>query len=82
MEETKLAKVKEYLSRKFLLAVACLGSGYYLVLAGKDVSEWAILVGVVLTFYNGANVAERYAEFKAGKMSLSQREVMQDGQPA
>lgn len=74
-----LSKVKEYFSRKFLLAVACLWLGFYLINHNKDVADWAMLVGVVLTFYNGANVAERFAELKSDKMLLQQREVMQHG---
>jgi hypothetical protein len=48
MKKPKLswAKVADYFSRKFILAVATLGFGYHLVLKDKDVEGWAILVGV------------------------------------
>lgn len=55
----KLTKAKEYFSRKFILAVGTLAFGYHLVLRDKDVEGWAILVGVVLAFYNGSNVMEK-----------------------
>lgn len=59
-----LEKVKEYFSRKFVLAISTLLLGYKLVLDGKDIEGWAILVGVVLAFYNGSNVAEKMAEMR------------------
>lgn len=64
-------KIREYFSRKFVLAGASLGFGYHLVLIGKDIEGWAILVGVVLAFYNGSNVAEKFTTLKGGKVTLS-----------
>lgn len=71
-----LMKVKEYFSRKFLLAVSCLGLGYHLVLNGKEIGDWALVVAVVLGFYNGSNVVEKFAEIKTGKFTMTQKETM------
>jgi hypothetical protein len=59
-----LGKFADYFSRKFLLACASLVSGAYITLKGMDVLGFSALVGVVLTAYNGANVAETYAAVK------------------
>lgn len=57
-------KLIEYFSRKFVLALACLGGGFYLVLYEKPLGEFVALAGVVLAFYNGANVAQDYVNMK------------------
>lgn len=62
-----LDKFKVYFSRKFLLAITCLAFGWYLILENRDVSEWATLCGVVLAFYNGSNVAEKYVDYRQSR---------------
>lgn len=57
-------KLLEYASRKFVLALACLGGGFYLLLQDKDIGGFVALAGVVLGFYNGANVAQDYVNAK------------------
>lgn len=57
-------RVGSYFSRKFVLAVLVLVAGLYLQLAGHDLEGYAILAGVTLTAYNGANVAETFAAVK------------------
>ncbi len=53
-------KIAEYFSRKFVLAILGMGSGFYLVIVdkGADLLAYTGLVGVVLAFYNGANVTQ------------------------
>ena len=63
---TILSKILEYFSRKFVLALACLGGGFYLVLLGKPIGEFVALTGVVLGFYNGANVAQDFVHAYKG----------------
>lgn len=63
---TILQKTLEYFSRKFVLALACLGGGFYLVLNGKPLGEFVALAGVVLAFYNGANVAQDFVHAYKG----------------
>ena len=55
-----LAKGREYLSRKFVLAALSLGGGFYLTITqdADKIYAFATLVGVVLAFYNGSNTAE------------------------
>lgn len=57
-------RVGSYFSRKFVLAVLALVSGLYLQFHGHDLEGYAILAGIVLTAYNGANVAETFASVK------------------
>jgi len=57
---TLLHKTLEYFSRKFVLALSSLGGGFYLILKDKDIVQYVALAGVVLAFYNGANVAQDY----------------------
>lgn len=54
------AKLLDYASRKFVLAVLSLGGGFYLTITqdADKVYAFATLVGVVLAFYNGSNTAE------------------------
>lgn len=63
-----LTKLLEYFSRKFVLAVAGMGTGFYLVLAGhgSDLMSYTGLVIGVLGFYNGANVWQEYVTAKHG----------------
>lgn len=58
-------KVIEYFSRKFVLAALSLVGSFVLVWYEKDVGGWAMAMGVVLGFYNGANVFQTYVESKA-----------------
>lgn len=60
-------KLLEYFSRKFVIAIISLGCGYGLLIADKALGDWAMLVGVVMAFYNGSNVAETFAQVKLGK---------------
>lgn len=62
-------KIAEYISRKFILAVLGMGSGFYLVITGKggDLGAYTGLVATVLGFYNGANVAQDWLSVRAGK---------------
>lgn len=55
-----MSKLLEYVSRKFVLALAGLGTGFYLVVSGHggDLGSYTGLVATVLGFYNGANVAQ------------------------
>jgi hypothetical protein len=62
-----LLKLLEYASRKFVLALACLGGGFYLILQDKDIGGFVALAGVVLGFYNGANVAQDYVNYRKEK---------------
>jgi hypothetical protein len=64
-----LAKVGDYFSRKFVLAVGSLSAGVYLAIHKIDLNGFIGLVAVVLTAYNGANVAEVVAAYKANKLS-------------
>lgn len=64
-----LERFKSYFSRKFILAGTTLGMGYHLVLAEKDIEGWALLAGVVLAFFNGADVTEKIAAMRTGKSS-------------
>ena len=54
-----LEKLRDYASRKFVLAVLSLGSGLYVTITKEPESVYALatLVGVVLAFYNGSNTA-------------------------
>lgn len=61
-----LVKIGDYFSRKFILSSASLGTGFWLVLHDKQVLEYAGLIGVVLAFYNGANVVETVAAMRGG----------------
>lgn len=70
-----LERFKSYFSRRFLLACATLGFGYRLVLEGKDIEGWAILVGVVLAFFNGADVTEKIATMRSGRLKVETREI-------
>lgn len=72
-----LDRFKSYFSRKFLLAGATLGMGYHLVLDGKDVEGWALLVGVVLAFFNGADVTEKIAAMRGAKTRVTTKETTQ-----
>jgi hypothetical protein len=72
-----LERFKSYFSRKFLLACATLGLGYRLVLEGKDIEGWAILVGVVLAFFNGADVTEKIATLRSGRLRLKTKETVE-----
>lgn len=74
---TWLAKIQEWFSRKFVLAVATLLLGYHLVLSGRDIEGWALLVGVVLAFYNGSNVAEKLT-LKGNRITLTKNEKVDD----
>lgn len=62
-----LEKILEYFSRKFVLALACLGGGFYLVMIEKDIMGFVALATAVLAFYNGANVAQDYVNSKREK---------------
>lgn len=57
------AKLRDYASRKFVLAVLSLGGGFYVTLHKEPDSVYALatLVGVILAFYNGADVANVFA---------------------
>jgi hypothetical protein len=57
------AKLLDYASRKFVLAVLSLGGGFYVTLTKEPESVYAMatLIGVILAFYNGANVAQVFA---------------------
>ena len=58
-------KLIDYFSRKFVLALACLGLGFYLSLSGSDQTvNFITLVGVILGFYNGANVIQSHIQSK------------------
>lgn len=52
------AKLLEYCSRKFVLSLTSLVGTFLLVWHDKDVMGWATAIGVILGFYNGANIAE------------------------
>lgn len=69
MEESASTQLRfgGYFSRKYVLAVACIALSFYLVMADKNISDWAILISIVLAFYNGANVASRYVDQLAQK---------------
>jgi hypothetical protein len=58
-------KVMDYFSRKFVLALAALCGSFALSWAEKDVGEWAAAIAVVLGFYNGSNVYQKYLDNKA-----------------
>lgn len=66
--QTYVSKIAEYFSRKFILSSVSLGTGFWLVLQDKPVLEYAGLVGVVLAFYNGANVVETVAAMRGGSL--------------
>jgi hypothetical protein len=55
-----VTKLREYFSRKFILAALSLGGGFYLTMTqdADKLYAFATLVGVVLAFYNGSNTAE------------------------
>lgn len=57
------AKLADYLSRKFVLSLASLGAGVYVTITQPEgkVYAFATLVGVIVAFYNGSNVAEVFA---------------------
>lgn len=58
-------KLINYFSRKFVLALACLGLGFYLsVVESKEITSFITLVGVILGFYNGANVIQSHIQSK------------------
>lgn len=51
---------------KLVMCYACLGTGYYLALTGKDIVPYTGLVGVVLGIYTAGNVTESTAVLKHG----------------
>ncbi|MEM4167806.1 MAG: hypothetical protein QXW98_05125 [Candidatus Caldarchaeum sp.] len=53
-----------YVSRKFVLTLLAMISSFYLVLIGKSIGEYTTALGVILGFYQSANVAEKYIESK------------------
>lgn len=53
-----------YFSRKFVLTLLAMISSFYLVLIGKSIGEYTAALGVILGFYQSANVAEKYIEAK------------------
>lgn len=57
------ATLKDYASRKFVLAMTSLGSGVYITRTEDEgkVYAFAALLVAILGFYNGANVAEVWA---------------------
>lgn len=59
--------MKDFASRKFILTILGIGTAFYLVLIGKSIAEYTAALGVILGFYQGANVAEKYIESKASK---------------
>ena len=63
----------KYLSTKFLLASASLGTGFFLVFKGFDIGAFTGLVATILGFYNGANVAQDYF-FNRKEVALSKAE--------
>lgn len=72
--EGLFTKLKEYFSRKFILAGTTLVMGYHLVVLDKDISGWSILAGVVLGFYNGSNVAEKLTVMRTENLRLRTEE--------
>jgi hypothetical protein len=69
-----LAKLMDYLSRKFVLALLSLGGGLYVTITQPEgkVYAFATLVGVIVAFYNGSNVAEVFANRgKSGKQGVT-----------
>lgn len=55
-----MTKLLEYISRKFVLALLALGTSFWLALEKLPMSEYVMALGVVLGFYNGANVMQDY----------------------
>lgn len=61
------AKVMEYFSRKFVLALAALIGSFVLVWIDKDISGWVGALATILGFYNGANVYQDYLKTKTNQ---------------
>lgn len=60
-------KLMEYFSRKFVLAIAALIGSFVLLWYNKPMGEWAMVIAVILGFYNGANVAQDMVMMKKVK---------------
>lgn len=66
---------KGYLSRKFVLALLCLGAGTYIALQCADVlSGFTALVATILGFYNGANVIQDFVYAKSHSKNSSEEQ--------
>lgn len=55
-----LAKLLEYLSRKFILSLLAMAGTFGLAWYGKDVLAWTTGITAILAFYNGSNVYQEY----------------------
>ena len=59
-----LGKIREYFSRKFVLASMALIGTFHLALVDKELGGWAAALAVILGFYNGSNVYQEYLASK------------------
>ncbi len=55
-----MAKLTEYLSRKFILSILALAGSFSLAWYDKDLMGWVGAITTILAFYNGANVYQEY----------------------
>ncbi len=64
-----LAKILEYLSRKFLLSLLALVGTFVLAWYSKDLLGWAAAMSPILAFYSGSNIYQEYLASKRGATS-------------
>lgn len=61
---TWASRIASYSSRMFILSLLSMGSGFYLVLIGRDIGAYVGLIGVVLAAFAGKDtlMANIYAK--------------------
>jgi hypothetical protein len=68
-------KVLEYFSRKFVLSGAALIGCFVLAIQEKEMAQWVMGMGTVLTLYITGNVAQTHVEKRKAPPANSQVNV-------